>query len=170
VANTYLLVMREIRENNGAKAKLDIGDIIDYQAELPDGSAPWFGRVPLMSSPVDGHDYGGVHSIIKVIGLDVSQADQYVHPQLGLTPRLNDLINYNPNARQRSWHLDMAKIPANHKSRLEGVKPMPFTDKFDDSQGPGKGKHKLGVDIADDTMTLVEFESWMTFKPVIPAL
>jgi len=167
VANTYLLVIRKKLENDGAIDKLDIGDIIEYKAELPDGSAPWFGRVALMSDAADGHGYGGVHTILKVIGMSVAKADQYIHPQLGYDSRDP---NRNPNLRKRSWHLDMGKVPANHKAKLEGNKPMPFTAKFENNANPNLWKHKPGIAVEDDVMTLAEFESWMTFKPIIPAV
>jgi len=160
MANTYLLVIRD----NDNSSVMDVGDLIEAKAELPDGSAPWFGRVPLMSSSADGHDYGGRHSIIKVIGLSLDDSRQYVVHQLGFAkPKHPD---FSPNLKYRSWKLDHNKLPLQNRARMEGAKQKSFISKFDVRDGnKNNWRNKAGANIEDDVMTLAEFEAWTTLKP-----
>jgi len=118
----FFLMMRKDNESL-TKPGLWAGDLIDAYRALPDGKCPDIGRVPLMSSPLDGHPYGGMHSVIKVTDMDFDTDNplQYLEGQDNRNVRTNKFTinpNFNSNARTKKQHIDVeGKMPAVRRNK-----------------------------------------------------
>ncbi len=160
----WVLAMRkDMMPPAGESGGFIAGDIVEVWADPIGGGVLDVGRVPLMDEG-DGHPYGGIHTVIHVIGMSLNKAQMYIGSPADSTGIFYGAArdpNYNPDTPARAWKIDIDnKVPASKRKDLKGKKPKKFKDKYDvDGKKPKAGGFDLEV-------TVAEFDTWMTLKPV----